>query len=58
MHIEGTIMATTTIKAVFHSNIQDVWNVVTSLKNYQWRSDLSFSLQQIIIFAIRNLQGN
>lgn len=41
MHIEGTIMATTTIKAVFHSNIQDVWNVVTSLKNYQWRSDLS-----------------
>ena len=55
MHIEGTIMATTTIKAVFHSNIQDVWNVVTSLKNYQWRSDLSFSLQQIIIFAIRNL---
>ncbi len=58
MHIEGTIMATTTIKVVFHSNIQDVWNVVTSLKNYQWRSDLSFSLQQIIIFSIRNLQGN
>ena len=34
-------MALSTIKAVFNHNIQDVWNVVTSLEKYQWRSDLS-----------------
>lgn len=34
-------MAVTTIKAVFQCDVQKVWNVVTSLKNYSWRSDLS-----------------
>ena len=34
-------MAISNIKAVFQSNIQDMWNIVTSLENYQWRSDLS-----------------
>lgn len=34
-------MAIANIKAVFQNNIQDVWNVVTSLEKYQWRSDLS-----------------
>lgn len=34
-------MAISTIKAVFQNNIQEVWNIVTSLENYQWRSDLS-----------------
>ena len=34
-------MAISKIKAVFQSNIQDVWNIVTSLENYRWRSDLS-----------------
>ena len=34
-------MAVSNIKAVFQSNIQDVWNIVTSLEKYQWRSDLS-----------------
>ena len=34
-------MAISNIKAVFQSDIQDVWNVVTSLEKYQWRSDLS-----------------
>ncbi len=34
-------MAISNIKAVFSSDIQNVWNVVTSLENYQWRSDLS-----------------
>lgn len=34
-------MAISNIKAVFPNNIQDVWNVVPSLKKYQWRSDLS-----------------
>lgn len=34
-------MAVSNIKAVFHSDIQKVWEVVTSLKNYSWRSDLS-----------------
>lgn len=30
-----------TIKAVFQSDIQSVWEVVTSLENYSWRSDVS-----------------
>ncbi|MBQ9991788.1 MAG: polyketide cyclase [Lachnospiraceae bacterium] len=34
-------MAISTIKAVFQKEIKDVWNVVTSLEHYQWRSDLS-----------------
>lgn len=34
-------MAISEIKAVFSSSVQDVWNIVTSLENYQWRSDLS-----------------
>ena len=34
-------MAVSNIKAVLQSNIQDVWNIVTSLEDYQWRSDLS-----------------
>ena len=34
-------MVISKIKAVFQNDIKDVWNVVTSLNNYQWRSDLS-----------------
>lgn len=34
-------MASANIKAVFESNIQKVWETVTSLENYAWRSDLS-----------------
>ena len=34
-------MAISNIKAVFPKDVQDVWNIVTSLENYQWRSDLS-----------------
>lgn len=34
-------MAISNIKATFKSDIQKVWNVVTDLKNYTWRSDLS-----------------
>ena len=34
-------MAVSNIKAVFQSDVQKVWEVVTSLKNYSWRSDLS-----------------
>lgn len=34
-------MATSNIKAVFQCDIQKVWDVVTSLQNYSWRSDLS-----------------
>ncbi len=34
-------MAVSNIKAVFQSNIKNVWNIATSLENYQWRSDLS-----------------
>lgn len=34
-------MAVSNVKAVFQSEIQSVWKVVTSLENYSWRSDLS-----------------
>lgn len=34
-------MAISKIQAVFHSDIENVWNIVTSLEQYQWRSDLS-----------------
>lgn len=34
-------MAISEIKAVFHADLQTVWGIVTSLENYQWRSDLS-----------------
>lgn len=33
-------MAISNIKAIFHNDIRYVWNVVTSLENFQWRSDL------------------
>lgn len=34
-------MAVSNMKAVFQSSIVNVWNIVTSLENYRWRSDLS-----------------
>ena len=34
-------MAISNINAVFQNSIQNVWDTVTSLENYQWRSDLS-----------------
>ena len=34
-------MAVSNIRASFTCKIEKVWNVVTSLENYQWRSDLS-----------------
>ncbi|NCB94579.1 MAG: SRPBCC family protein [Clostridia bacterium] len=34
-------MAVSNIKASFPRKAEDVWSVVTSLENYQWRSDLS-----------------
>lgn len=33
-------MAVSNIKATFQSNIQKVWEVVTDVENYTWRSDL------------------
>lgn len=34
-------MAVSNTKAVFQSGVQSVWEVVTSLTDYAWRSDLS-----------------
>ena len=34
-------MAVSTIKAVFAANVQELWDIVTSPDNYQWRTDLS-----------------
>lgn len=33
-------MAVSTVKAVFQNNIKEVWNIVTSLDNCSWRSDI------------------
>ena len=33
-------MATSNIKTTVKAKLQDVWDVVTSLENYQWRSDI------------------
>lgn len=34
-------MAVSNIKATFSSDIHKVWETITSVKNYTWRSDLS-----------------
>ena len=34
-------MAVSTIKAAFPCDVKKVWETVTSLENYAWRSDLS-----------------
>ncbi|MCM1105030.1 MAG: SRPBCC family protein [Clostridium sp.] len=34
-------MAVSKVKAVFSASVQEVWDIVTSLENYQWRSDIS-----------------
>ncbi len=34
-------MAVSNIKRIFQADIQKVWNVVTALDDYAWRSDLS-----------------
>lgn len=34
-------MAISRIKAVFSTSVQNIWNIITSLEKYQWRSDLS-----------------
>lgn len=34
-------MATANTKAVLHCNLEKVWNTVTTLTDYSWRSDLS-----------------
>lgn len=33
-------MAVSNIKAIFQSDVKKVWETVTSLENYAWRSDL------------------
>lgn len=33
-------MATATVKEVFQSNVQKVWETVTDVEHYAWRSDL------------------
>lgn len=34
-------MALSRTKAIFRYNVQEVWDIVTSLEKYQWRSDIS-----------------
>lgn len=33
-------MAISTIRAEFHCEVEKIWNIVTSLDNYSWRSDI------------------
>ncbi len=33
-------MAVSTIRAEFHCGVERVWNIVTSLEHYSWRSDI------------------
>lgn len=37
----GYGMAVSNIKATFQCDIKNIWEIVTSLENYSWRSDLS-----------------
>ena len=57
-------MAVSNIKATFQGDVQRVWEVVTSLESYSWRSDLSIQkrdtlplsrLQQQIYISVGNL---
>lgn len=42
-------MVITNIKASFPNDIKTIWNIVTSLDNYTWRSDLSkLVIQQLL----------
>lgn len=34
-------MAVSKIKVMFNCNVEKIWDIVTSLENYEWRSDLS-----------------
>ena len=34
-------MAISTVKATFQADVKEVWDIVTNLENYAWRSDLS-----------------
>lgn len=34
-------MAVSTVKATFQADVKEVWDIVTNLENYAWRSDLS-----------------
>lgn len=39
--MEAAIMAISNIKVTFPCDVKTVWDIVTSLDNYSWRSDLS-----------------
>ena len=34
-------MVTSNIKATFPTTIENIWEIVTSLNNYSWRSDIT-----------------
>lgn len=34
-------MVTSNIKATFPTTIENIWEIVTSLTNYSWRSDIT-----------------
>lgn len=35
------VMVTSNIKATFSTTIENIWEIVTSLTNYSWRSDIT-----------------
>ena len=38
---DSDIMVTSNIKATFPTTIENIWEIVTSLTNYSWRSDIT-----------------
>ena len=47
-------MAVSTIKAEFQCEIEKVWELVTSLDNYSWRSDLDKIVVTVPEKSLRN----
>ena len=39
--VPAVLTSSSNIKAVFENDVQTVWNVITDVKNYIWRTDLS-----------------
>ena len=47
-------MARSNIKAVFENDVQTVWNVITDVKNYIWRTDLKETLDIYLKLVYEN----
>lgn len=46
-------MAVSPVKAVFQTDVKSIWDIVTSLENYSWRSDIE-KVKVIVITVLSN----